>query len=90
MMIVNVSPHQRTPIFLKSNEEKIMETGTQITYPITSCAIDSNTKEKIETNVNSGRCKRCGSITNPYIENRIGNKNNVVKRCFITALILHS
>ena len=89
-MMANVSPHQRLPIFLKSNDEKRMETGTQITYPITSCAIESNTKVKRETNVNSGDCKRCGSMTNPYIENRIGNRNNVVKRCFIIALILRS
>ena len=89
-MIANVSPHQRLPIFLKSNDEKRMETGTQITYPITSCAIDSNTKANREKNVNSGDCKRCGRMTNPYIENRIGNRNNVVKRCFITALILRS
>ena len=89
-MMANVSPHQRLPIFLKSNEEKIMETGIQITYPITSCAIDSNTKVKREINVNSGDCKRCGRMTNPYIENRIGNRHNVVKRCFITALILRS
>ena len=90
MMKTNVSPDQRLPILLKSNEEKRMETGMQITYPITSCAIDSRTEEKMETNVNSGCCKRCGRTTNPYIKNRIGNKHNVVKKCFITALIQHS